>query len=277
MDTLTVNEKIYLLEHIDDPTLISLCKVNKEMNSLCNEAPYSERIFNDRSEKYLADYIQHKPVNMKWKEFYIRVKSVLNHIKNGTVPEFRKYENFDEMYLRDAIIPDHPEIYKLINVYTYNGNLFEVKFLHKITNEYPDPITVELVVEIGNFEMFKWLYENDIKSNESFLYASQNGNIDIMEFIYERNPDQDYATAVRYAAERENLKALKWFAQRGYYPLNSHFDNAVIDGNMSIINWGLENRYLTQIRLYAYNTLKERNERELLELLQRNNVEIVQN
>ncbi len=247
MDDFNVNDKINLLIHADNKTFVNLCQSNKEFNTICNEKPYSERIFKDRSEMYLPEYLQYKPEAMKWKEFYIRISNLVNAIDNNMLPQLQANGDQNMLdYIEDVDERD-PEFLKLINRYAFNGDLFETEVLLKMYHELPAAMIFELVAEKGDLEMVKWFVEHNVYTNDAFPAAAQNGHIDILEYLISFDPNQDYERAVTFSAERENLKALKFLAAKGFVPTNGDLNNAVIDANMPILQWAIENSYLTTV------------------------------
>jgi hypothetical protein len=59
----------YLLEKLDDRSLINLCRTNVKFYKLCGEEDFWR---NRCGQKFFPNYIKYKPKDMKWKDFYLR-------------------------------------------------------------------------------------------------------------------------------------------------------------------------------------------------------------
>ncbi len=284
LNTNTKEEIINLLIQTDNRTFVNLCSSSHEFSDVCNSKFYSERIYHERTKLYYPEYLQYKLTlgsNMKWKEFYIRIANLDYYLSNNLLPNL-DHGNLDPLYVRDAILEDFAtELSKLINVYAYNGKLFELNILHDILGTLPDTDIVWLVAEKGNLEMVKWLTEHRISSPDTFIIAAQKGHLDIMEYLVENDPQQDYQRASIAAAETENLPALYWiydYNQRT--PSSESYSNAIGSARFDIIEFGLDNGSLNQIRysilddFWKQKTLQEIN--KLYRMIFKHNVTIIQ-
>lgn len=279
MDLLTDEEKFQILLNANNKTLISLCNSNKIFNGICN-GWYSERLFKERAKRYYSEYIEYKPEDMKWKKFYISIANLDYYRKNNLLPKLDT-TGIDEIEIRDVYIQENEdEFKKLINIYAFNGNVFEVDILCNMTGEVPDRTMLLASAQKGNLEMVQWFTENGIQSPYTFIYAAQDGRINILDYISKIKPNQEYRMATNYAMERQNLPSLLWLEKRGFYPTNIYYTTIIEDLNYDIINFGLRTSTLTQIRIDTLNkilqtkTLAEIN--KLLKLLFSNGVQVVE-
>lgn len=79
-----VNMKI--LEELDDPSLFSLCSVNKKAVDLCNNQLFWKKRF---IEKYGLNEARYKPKERSWKNHYLQIFIDLELFKNNPMKFFK--------------------------------------------------------------------------------------------------------------------------------------------------------------------------------------------
>ncbi len=210
-------EKINVLAQVDDKTFKSLCSINKEYNRICNDVRLKERIYEERTRAKLSDeIIAFKESNMKWKEFYDRIISLINN----------KGHDFYEYSL------------------ARQDKLMELKILGTILTQ---PMLIEAIA-MGRLNILKYALEqgyqiNHVNNDNSvnfagalLLSAAENGQVAVLDF-FETLGFLPTNTTVGDAIVRGYLNVLKWGEQRNIIPDAESAIDAVLYDHLDILEW----------------------------------------
>jgi hypothetical protein len=117
----------YLLEKVDDRSLINLCKTNVGFHKLCAD----EQFWKKRAEqKFYSDFLKYKIKDMKWKDFYLKCiyvsckKLIYFTFKRSARPGHRISVGAVD-YLQKIMEPLYEKINN-INIENIHRELFEI-------------------------------------------------------------------------------------------------------------------------------------------------------
>ncbi len=173
-------------------------------------------------------------------DFYNMIKYILNNNKFKltktliNTPQFLE-NNFDNIKIDKTNL--------LTVCVKYELNLDGLKWLYYTKKCEPYNKTFEYAVENGNFDILKWMLENNFPKNEStFEYAVENGNLDILKWMLDNNFPKDERT-FEYAAQNGNFDILKWMFENNFPKDEWTFTFAAKNGNLDILKWMFENNF----------------------------------
>ncbi len=133
---------------------------------------------------------------------------------------------------------------EILNICVQNKlNLDELKWLYYIKKCNPDNYTFENAAQNGNSDILKWMFDNNFPKNEdTFANAAKNGNLDILKWMLNNNfPKDEYTFA--HAAQNGNFDILKWMLENNF-PKNKYtFACAAENDDLYILKWMLENNF----------------------------------
>ncbi len=142
---------------------------------------------------------------------------------------------------------------EILNICVQNKlNLDELKWLYYIKKCNPDNYTFENAAQNGNSDILKWMFDNNFPKNEdTFANAAKNGNLDILKWMLNNNfPKDEYTFAC--AAENDDLYILKWMLENNFPKDEDTFKYAARNGNLDILKWMLENNFPKDEYTFAY-------------------------
>lgn len=104
----------------------------------------------------------------------------------------------------------------------------------------PHPVTLTRDVSFKNIEFFSMLR---ISLLQTFTGICQNGDLELLELLYEKIPDQFNEGVYLIAAKYGRLDMLKWLRERKVPWDPSAMDAAAEYGHLSILRWCRKNQF----------------------------------
>jgi hypothetical protein len=180
--------------------------------------------------------------NMKWLRKFgcpWNEKTFANAAKNG---------NLDNMiWLRKFGCPWNEKTFANA---AKNGNLDNMIWL-KQNGCKLNELTFANAALNGNLDNMKWLKEIGCKWNElTFANAAKNNSLDNMEWLIQNNCPWNDLTFDNIITNNDNInniiKKLDWLKQKCFCFNNDNFANAVLHGELKIIEWFKKNKYINK-------------------------------
>ena len=155
-----------------------------------------------------------------------------------------------------------------------NGHLSVVKWLHKHRKEGCTTAAMDYAAMNGHLHVIQWLYYNRTEgcTRKAFENAIYNGHLHVVQWLYNntsinyrftlsdielainRNHLElfvwlyehyyfiGYIYPIDYAAEKGNIKLVKWLHYNGYESTTKAMDYAAANGHLNIVKWLHYNR-----------------------------------
>lgn len=205
--SLPLNLKISILRVMPEDEFRSMCSL-PELEYLCIEEPYASRVYRERTEHFYPALVKFKPEDMKWKDFYERMKvfvEILPSLTSWGRTRLALMNQFLELKILEEIAnAPLPEIHEL------EASLYQENVEH----------TLLLMTKYGlhpeNIESTSWrnlfrpnLIRKAIAKDAVLIldYAFSNGKYPTLT---------DYIEAIYSGA----LKSLDWLYDHNFIPTN---------------------------------------------------------
>ncbi|AYV86016.1 MAG: hypothetical protein Solivirus3_16 [Solivirus sp.] len=235
---------IQLLIEADDETFNRLCS-SDQFKSFCSiNSTFSERIYDERAKRlverqFSKDLIQFKPADMKWREFYIKMKYVIDHIDNldpNILAEQGMLFQLKMLYEIKGEIPNQEGI----NLTAKNGRLDVLRWIYEKLGSIglPDQEGLYLAAGQGQLEVLKWIFSINGALPFDLVWIARQGYLDVLKWIYSINrslPDQE---GIALAAGNGQLDVLKWIYEINHQlPVESAVEFAESRGHFDVGEW----------------------------------------
>jgi hypothetical protein len=150
------------------------------------------------------------------------------------------YEAFRAIY--QSNFPKDPDIFIAA---IRSGNLELVKYLHEQEFEYQrERMENERIPPKG--ELLVWLEEEGYpKSHGTFYAAAEEGNLDMIKWLYARNWPGEKSALTLMAAKSGNIAVIKWFYDHGFECLVTDIYGSVISRKKEMLKY-VAGTYLRQ-------------------------------
>jgi hypothetical protein len=187
MKTLGRDEILYIMDKMDDLTLVNYCQTDKATRSLCNQESFWQRRLLNRSGLSLNILMKYK-LDKSWNEYYIEMKRYIDMSEEDIedIQEVAQLSAEDDrldilmlMVSKGADIND-PEIFELSVI---NKDIVEYLLNEGVE---PNDDIMDQVLEIGDIETIKLLSKYLYKNMDMYLdEASYKGNIELVRFLHQ--------------------------------------------------------------------------------------------
>ena len=248
-------------KHAIMPYISYLISISKDSVFYKNSETLSEYIYDISllltvpREKLLNKIIKNK--RNKLLDYCIE-KNIIENNKYYISELLVKYDDvelFERYYYSDIEILSNERIKNITIISIQNSSIKCLNFVYEIKKTEWERTSEMCNIAIKNNQIksLKFIFEKTLDKcpfNElSFAYACESGNMDIVEYLYERACPVDYISTI-YAAKSNNLDILKYLQSKGislysdiclYATINNNLDMLIFAHSNGCI---IESKYL---------------------------------
>lgn len=234
-------------KHIISPYLSYLLSFSKDNKIYKTSETVSEYIYDislllmNSREKLLKKIIKNKRIKLL--DYCIEKNIIENNIYNISelLVKYNNIELLNIYYKNDPDILSNERFHNITIISIQNGSIECLEFIYEIKkNEWEwSSEMCNIAIKNNKIESMKFIFEktqDKCPFNEfSFAYACENGNINMVNYLYEHKCPVDYIS-ILYAAKANHLDIIKYLYYRGvslyfdiclYATINNNFDMLV--------------------------------------------------
>lgn len=207
----------------------------------------TESLYKDRSERFLADTLDHKDESVSWRQFYFRVikfkklsnKKGFNKIKGLFSGKLAERGKLLELKLISTF--SLPTI-ETVNFAASEGHVHILQWGKDKYKLVPDTTGANWSAQQGKLNVLKWLKENKLSLPKTAIYTAGNGHLDILIWMKENGCPLPGTSGANMAAKNGHLNILQWMKENNLDLTDSGgADYAIEHGHLEILKWMKEN------------------------------------